>query len=278
MAYKIDLSLLDGVEAVTETVAVKDLEIDPRIQRPLDTNKVRKIYREFTPAGVGVLAVSERKNPRQLIVLDGQHRDAVLKKKLTEGGPAEIEAKVYRNLTRAQEAMLFLTLNNTTKPRATDKYRVAVEAGEPVAVAVDELLRVYGLKVSTFPADGNVSAVETLRRVWIRSEDRKWEPNLLQSTIITITKSWGLNTYGLKGMIIEAIAAMYDQYGDLLNMGDFIDGLREENPKTIVIEALQYARSRGRTPPMATAEILVDVYNKSHRGSRRLGEWRRRKW
>ena len=278
MSFKLDLSVLAGVKPTLEKVAVKDLEIDPSIQRPLDPNKVRKIYNEFTEAGLGVIAVSERRNPRQLIVLDGQHRDAVLKLVAAEGGLDVVDANVYRDLTKEQEALLFLTLNNTTKPRATDKYRVAVQAGDPAAVAIDEILRAYSLKVSTFPADGNVSAVETLRRIHLRSEKRGWEPNLLQQVVITIIRAWGQKEFALKGMVFEALAAMYDVYADRIDMQEFITNLSEENPKDLVLEAMHFARARNRMPSMALAEILGDVWNKHHRGSRRLPEWRHRAW
>jgi len=277
MAYKLDLSPLKGVKPVLERIRVEDLEIDPSIQRPLDPNKVRKIYNDFAEAGVGVVAVSARKNGA-MIVLDGQHRRSVLLLKLAEGGPEEVDANVYRDLTKEQEALLFLTLNNTTKPRATDKYRVAVQAGDEVATAIDGVLNTYGMKVSTFPSDGNVSAVETLRRIYVRSEKRGWEPNLLQQAVITITRAWGQKEWALKGLMFEALAAMYDVYADKLVMSEFITNLAEENPKDLILEALHFARARSRKPSMALAEILGDVWNKHHRGSRRLPEWRHRQW
>jgi len=280
MAYTLDLSFLDGLESTIEELDPRKLEIDPKIQRPLDVNKVRKIYNEFTQPGLNVLTVSRRTRPTQLIVVDGQHRwEAVLRRLADYGEPKLIRAEVFDKLTREQEALLFLTLNNGTKPRATDKYNVAVQAGEPVAAAIDQLLNAYGLKVSTFPIDGNVSAVDTLRRIYVTSEKMELEPNLLQVTLVTIAKAWEANSWSLKGMMFEAIAAIYREYKDLVNTGEFITKLSEKDPKQLVTDALHWSKVRGRTPAMALAEILVEVYNKGHRGDRyKLADWRRRKW
>lgn len=283
MAFNLDLSFLDNLSSEIEDIPVEDLEIDPSVQRPLDPNKVSKLFFQFTPKGVGTLAVSRREKPRRNIVLDGQHRHAVLLKKLPEGGPKTVRCEVFENLTKEQEAALFLTLNNTTKPRAVDKFKVAVEAGEKTAVAVMNLLDNYGIKLATYPNVRAVSAVDVMRRIYERSDKRGFEPNTLQLVLLTVERSWGsAGEYAFKGIMLDALAAVYDEYGDNLVVSEFIDRLRECKPRELVYEGQHHASVKKVKPSMGLAEVLVGVYNTDARGRKRTGksrlwDWGRRK-
>jgi hypothetical protein len=282
MAYKLDTSFLDELDSVIEEIDVEDLEVDPEIQRPLDHNKVARLFKEFTPAGVGTLAISRRTKPMRNIVLDGQHRLRVLERKLDHGGPKTVRCEVFEGLTKEQEAALFLTLNNTTKPRAVDKFKVAVTAGDETAIAVKAMLDTYGFKLADYPSNGNVSAVDVMRRIYIRSERRGTEPNVLQLTLLTLERAWEGAEYSLKGIMIDAIAALYEEYGDQLNVQDFITRLREVKARDLVFEGQHHAAVKKVKPAMGLAEVLVGVYNvdaggRARRGKSRLGDWRRRR-
>lgn len=281
MAYNLDNSALEKLESTIEIIDIDDLVVDPAIQRPLDMNKVRRLYNEFTPAGVGTLAVSRRVKPITNIVLDGQHRLKVLKLKLTEGGPKSVRCEVFTGLNTEQEAVLFLTLNNTTKPRAVDKFKVAVAAGDKTAVAVQQLMEGYGLSLATYPRNGNISAVDVMRRIYLRSEKKGFEPNTLQLTLLTLERAWGGAEYSLKGIMLDAVAALYDEYGDHLNVSEFIERLRDHKPRDLVFDGQHHAAVKKVKPAMGLAEVLVGVYNVDARGHRRTGksrlwDWRRR--
>lgn len=281
MAYNLDNTTLDELDSSIEVIDVNDLEVDPAIQRPLDMNKVRRLFKEFTPVGVGTLAVSRRSKPTRNIVLDGQHRLEVLRLKLQEDGPKAIRCEVFEGLTIEQEAALFLTLNNTTKPRAVDKFRIAVTAGDPTAVAVQKLLDSYGLVLATYPRNGNISAVDVMRRIYVKSEKKGFEPNTLQLTLLTLERAWEGSEYSLKGIMLDAVAAMYDEYGDLLNVQEFISRLRDHKPRDLVYDGQHHAAVKKVKPAMGLAEVLVGVYNVDARGRRRQGksrlwDWRRR--
>jgi hypothetical protein len=278
MAYLLDNAALDELESTIEIIDVEDLEVDPAIQRPLDKNKVRRLFKEFTAAGVGTLAVSRRTKPVRNAVLDGQHRLEVLRLKLAEGGPKAVRCEVFTGLTTEQEAALFLTLNNTTKPRAVDKFKVAVTAGDPTAVAVQKLLESYGLALATYPRNGNISAVDVMRRIYIKSEKRGFEPNTLQLTLLTLERAWGGAEYSLKGIMLDAVAAMYDEYGDHLNVSEFIERLRDHKPRDLVFDGQHHAAVKKVKPAMGLAEVLVGVYNTDSRGRRRVGKARLWDW
>ena len=282
MAYALDTKFLDELESHIEEIDVEDLEIDPDIQRPLDRNKVLRLFNEFTPAGIGTLAVSRRTKPKRNAVLDGQHRLEVLRLKLQEGGPKKVRCEVFENLTTEQEAALFLTLNNTTKPRATEKFRIAVTAGEPTAKAVNDLLSAYGFRLAAYPSNGNISCVDVMRRIYQRSVKRDLEPNTLQMTLLTLKGAWDGAEYSLKGIMVDAIAAMYDEYLDQLDPGEFVSRLREYKPRDLVFEGQHHAAVKKVKPAMGLAEVLVGIYNtdargRARRGKSRLWDWGRRR-
>jgi hypothetical protein len=281
MSYKVDLSFLDDLESEIVEIAVKDLEIDPKLQRPLDKNRVNAMFKEFTPSGIGTLAVSRRVRPTETIVIDGQHRLEVLRLKLPEGGPEVVRCEAFKNLTPKQEALLFLVLNRSAKVRAVDQFRLAVEAGEPTAVKVKELIDSYGFELATYPRTGNIQCVDVLRRVYEKSEKKDQMPNVLQLVLLTVEKAWRGQKGGVAGIMVTALAAIFDEYGDKLNVTEFIERLRDHKPMDLIFQGNQFAGYKKIKPAMGLAEVLVGVYNVDERGHRRQGnkrlwDWRRR--
>ena len=281
MSYKVDLSFLDDLESEIIEIPVEDLEIDPKLQRPLDKNRVNSMFKEFTPSGIGTLAVSRRTKPTANVVIDGQHRKAVLDLKLPEGGPKTVRCEVFKNLTAKQEALLFLVLNRSAKVRAVDQFRLAVEAAEPTAVKVKELLDAYGFELAIYPRSGNIQCVDVLRRVWERSEKKDQMPNVLQLVLLTVEKAWRGQKGSVAGIMVTALAAMFDEYGDKLNVSDFIVRLKDHKPMDLIFQGNQFAGYKKIKPAMGLAEVLVGVYNVDDRGYRRQGksrlwDWRRR--
>lgn len=278
MAYKLDLQFLNNLDSFIEDIPVEDLEVDPSIQRPLDPYKVSRLVKEFTPAGVGTLAVSRRIKPIRNIVLDGQHRHAALLRLISGGGPAKVRCEVFENLSKGQEAALFLTLNNTTKPRAVDKFRVAVEAGESTALAVMELLKAYDIPLATYPSPRQISAVDVMRRIYEKSEKQGYEPNTLQLVLLTVKHAWNGSDHGYAGIMLSAIGSMYDEYGDNLVVTEFVARLGDHKPLDLILEGRHHASVKQVLPAMGLAEVLVGKYNVDARGRRRTGKSRLWDW
>ena len=277
MAINLDLSDLLGLDYTMETLKVVDLEIDPAVQRPEDHNKIVRIFKKFTPAALGVLSVS-RRNTGRLIVLDGQSRLGVLQRKLPEGGPEEIECKVFDGLTRKQEAMLFNVLNDSTKVRAIDQFRVAAVAENQVVLAINEILNAYQFKVETGKGSGAVAAVAALQRIWTASEKAGKDPNILHLAVLTIFRAWGNSYDGMRAIILEGVAAFHDEYGSKVNQDRLVNRLKTfpGGPEGLFTAARQNAANRGVRPAMAVADLLVErVYNRGN--GTKLPQWRRRK-
>lgn len=283
MSFNLDLSFLNDLESYIEDIDVKALEIDPAVQRPEDRTKINRLAKNFTPSGLGTITVSRRSKPERNIVLDGQTRLRVVEKVGAEHGVTALRAEVFEKLTHAQEAALFVTLNDNTKAKATERFRMAVEAGDATSVAIMGLLNSYGFKLATYPSSKAISAVDVMRRIYERSEKQGFEPNTLQLVLITIERAWGGSTeYANKGIMMDALAAVYDEYGDHLVVAEFIERLREAKPQALIHDGQQQATYKKVKPTMGLAEVLVGVYNTNSRGGRRTGkarlwDWGRRK-
>lgn len=276
MSIKIDLQYLMGLETTIEEISIFDLEVDPEIQRDLERNKVLTIFKEFVPAAVGVLTVSRRAN-RQIVILDGQHRHDVLLKKAPEGGPDKVTCRVFTGLNKNQEAALFLALNHSTKPSATAKFRIQGTAGDPGTLAIYEILDQYGYTVGTNTTNGTVAAVKTLERIYRLSQKRKWEPNLLLLTLLVLNRAFGKDYDATRGVMLEAVSALLDEYPTNLDIDRLVEKLRSYGTANMVVtEGYSLAHSLGLRPAMGIAQVIVEkIYNRGP--GRKLTQWRRRR-
>lgn len=278
MVVNLNLDFLDDLKSEIEYLEVDSLSIDPVVQRPEDLNKIRRIFKRFTPSGVGTLLVSRRGDGTH-VVLDGQTRLKVLQRKLREGGPTHVRCEVFENLSEGQEAALFVTYNDSTKPRATDKFRVSGVAGDETVRGILEIIGNHGYKVSTFPADGNISAVTTMERVYRTSVKNNREPNTLELALIVLKRAYGMSYEATRGVVLEGVAAVLEEYGSRVDISRLVEKLRDVTDKArgLENEARSWAKIQNMIPSMALAAVVVFKYNEGTRGGRKsLPEWRRR--
>lgn len=263
-------------EFTVEELAVNDLVIDRRVQREgLNRVKVREIVTEYNHGALGVVTVSLRTD-RSLVIIDGQHR--VEATRIVTDNVGLIKCHVFRGLTLAEEAAMFLALNNTTKPPIIDKFKV-LRSAEGVkgdaARDIAELLGAYGFQISNVAANGNINAVNVVVRLYELSRKLDAEPNLIVATILTISRAWGNDRFGTQGPILEGIGRMYAEYGSRLDLDHLISVLKDYQggPRSLLGEARQLSALTKSKVSMAVAEILVTHYNKGRR-SRSLEKWR----
>lgn len=166
-------------------VRADTLTVDPRYQRPIQENKVRKIQTEFDPDAFGVLYVSARANGED-VILDGQQRQAAVLG--MDKGYQLVPAIVYTGLTVAQEAALFTLYNAVrTKPRPSDMYRAALTARDPHVVAIQAIIDNLGLAIGDGSGKRKVQSIASVRRIYdnvggdilhraLDVATRAWEP------------------------------------------------------------------------------------------------------
>lgn len=264
-----------------ELIQVSDLEIDRNVQRDGLTNSVvQTIVKNYNEAALGIVTVSRRKNGAQVII-DGQHRWRATSIVTTNEG--ELWCRVFEGLTLAEEAQMFLDLNNTTKPAYLDKFRVSQNTGSEEGRQnqnIAELANAYGYVVARTSGINHINAVQSCVKVYKLSVKNERDPNLLQLTFMAISRAWGNNDqHNVHGSVIEGIGYLWDEYGDRIDFDTLVDVMKDYKggSQTLIAEAGQMASLRRGRRAMAVAELLSEEYNKKKRaGKNKLHPWRRR--
>lgn len=258
-----------------EKLKVATLETDPRVQRPLNAKRVEAMVKNFSYAGLGVLAVS-RRNAVTDVLIDGQHRKEALLR--VSDGQGEALCHVYEGLSLADEAELFLLLNNSSKPNLIDKHLVSVTAGEEMAVDIERLVAEYGWKVSALGGPASITAIGSLQKIWRFSERVEADPHLITMALLAVTRAWGTQYAGVRGVILEGLAAMFNEYKDRLDLDRLVRTMKgtEDGPQGLHDRAQFYSKQERITMPMAVARLLVAQYNVGAK-TKALEGWRRRR-
>jgi hypothetical protein len=161
-----------------EVLEVSKLIVDESYQRPL-TSFVTRIEKNFDPALVGTIVVSERKNS-VFAVVDGWTRKTGAERR----GVTELPCIVYTGLSPQQEAALFSKLQKERRGIASyHRFRAAVAAGEDEAVQIQRLARECGYEIGT-NSKAQISAVAGLESVYRRA------PTLLERVLVIYKEAW----------------------------------------------------------------------------------------
>lgn len=260
-----------------ETIPAGRLKVDQRVQRDgLKMNKVQEFENKFNPDALGVIYVSRRgsEEGEADFIIDGWHRDEVAKRKDPN---YPLTCHVFRGLTVAEEALMFLDLNRSTPVSRLEKFKVSLEADDPTATLIDQITRSRGWTVSAVPANGNINAVAVLERIHDMSQKVEANPHLLDATLMVVTRAWGADREGTQSVILEGIASVIAHYGDQLNLTRLYEQLRERDggPRELHDNGKYMARSRKGRTAMGVAELVVDTYNKGAKG-KKLPNWGKR--
>jgi len=258
-----------------EWLSVGDLTIDRSVQRDhLDLGKVERIVKRFNPSALGIITVSQR-NAVTYIVLDGMHRTQAVKELTDNTG--KVLCHVFHDLTRKDEAQMFLDLNDGTQPTLIDKYQKRLITEDPTAVGIEELLHSYNFEIGNNNQNGFINAVGAVERVYLKSLKMEAEPNLLQLVLISITHAWGNNRDGAVSSILEGLGAFFAVHGASVDLDRFKRKLElyKGGPLGLLTDARGLAAIRKGKVSMAVAELLTDEYNKGAK-TKFLAAWKQR--
>ena len=151
-------------------VPLTQMRVNPLAQRELRPARVSRLAAEFDVEQMGTPTVSHRGDWYYLI--DGQHRIEALKIWLGTWEDQQIQCWCYEGLSEADEAEVFLKLNDTLTVRCFDRFKVAVQAGRTTEADIDRIVRALGLRISANRGSGGISAAGTLARVYARGGPR----------------------------------------------------------------------------------------------------------
>lgn len=258
-------------EPIFVRIHISLLHVDPIVQRALDPHRAAVMAEKFNPSAVGALIVNQRDDGKYFII-DGQHRHAAAVIAKYDG---KLNCIVHPGLPIAEEAALFLALNDSKLVQAIDKFRMRVLANEPDAVAINEIIEKYGWRTATSIANGSFAAVAAIEKVYngagVLSAGKY--PVLVKYVMWTINNAWGRDAAGAHAAIVGGIGQLFARYGQRVDGKKLAAEMAQLRPVDLVAKAKQLKDAQGGTIPPAMAAVLVGIHNKGRR-TNRLPDWR----
>lgn len=193
-------------EARLEWVPIEKMRVaEAQIaQRAMNTAWVDKLVAGFNLEEMGTPTVNLRDG--HYFIIDGQHRIEALRRLGFEND--SVECWVYEGMSEQEEAERFLTLNAQLNVDVFSKFKIAVNAGRPDEVAVNETLLRLGLVATTMDVPGATRAVGTLMKVHHRSGGE-----VLEQALRMVRDAYG--DPGLVAPVIDGIAHVVARHPEL---------------------------------------------------------------
>lgn len=261
-----------------EWVRLGDIHRDQSVNtRPVDTAWVERQVCDvgFDRRKFGVLTVSHRTGGKlpasEYVVLDGQNRIALA---LEAGVPEDtkVQVVVFSGLTRAQEAAIFLGLNDGRTVAPLYKFLGRVAAQEPAAVEIVRILESHRWVVRPGNNDGYAQAVTAYDAVF-RLDAKGY---VLDTTVAVITNAWGHKSAAMRSVLIKGVAAVIGRYGSDLSLSQLVDRLKSYKGGAVGLyaDAKGLHAYRGGSIASAVSEVIVNAYNKGRKSATRVDDWR----
>lgn len=231
-------------------VNITDMKVSPLAQREMKQARVDKIAANFDAEMIGVPILSLR--DEAYYIVDGQHRVNAL---INIGwGDQELQCWVYQGLSEADEAEMFLVLNDILMVEAMSRYKVGITAGREIECDIDRVVRGHGMVVSRDDVPGAIMAVGTLRKLYTMSDAKT-----LARTLNIIGKAYG--DAGLEAAVIEGIGLLCHRYNGQLDDQRAIEKLGEMrggvNGLTNSANKIRLATGNAKAHCLAAAAVEV---------------------
>ena len=173
-----------------------------------------------------------------------------------------IPCRVHEGLSVADDAELFLALNNQKAVSALDKYRVGVTKGIGPAFEVEQVISSLGLKVGA--NGGNVNAVAA-----VLSIHKTRGAEVLKRALAIAKESFSdpKDTSKFAGDLLHGIVMVICRKNSPVDDKDLIHSLRKTSATKLVHDArLLPTKNSARN----MADTLVGQYNYQRSGAKRL--------
>lgn len=264
--------MTDGA-AIRRTVEVKldELVVGLDVQRSLDQRRVDKLAAAFNSDAMGSLTISLRNDGTRAII-DGQHRWAAATQ---VGYDQAVNAIQYEGLTTAEEANLFLTLNDAKQVQPIDKFRARVLSGELRALTIRETLARHGWTVRISADPWTITAIGAVEKVYdgmgvVQGDD----PTLLDNTMTVVTGAWHGNPQSTNASILTSLGKFIGWYGAAVDYDKLINELANLKPRALVADFRSIREISRVDMANAGARVLQGVHNKGRRtAGNKLPEW-----
>lgn len=263
---KPNIAKLDKPSKLVELHA-GEFSVDLKVQREVNEVRAREMAANFQPQSLGLITASKRADGH-IYALDGAHRISAARLAKYDG---LLATRLFENLTLQEEAGLFLSLNSTRAVQAIDRFKVRITMGDPSAVAINKVLKHYGLAVDWASNETRniVSAVGTLEKVYkgagVRPEGEY--PDLVDKVLSSIRRAYGDNTERttFNRPMLEGLGILWATFGNRIDRERLTHVLQETVPRQITALSRTLRDAKGGTLGEAAAETLHRLYNHRHR-------------
>lgn len=254
-----------GAPTRQEWLSASDLIMDERYQRDVSETHVRKLAKDFRSDLLGKISVNERPDGT-VVVIDGQHRIAAMRKKYGPHVDIKVSCDVYRKQTVMEEAELFDAFNRRRKSTtARHNFKVALEINDPTALRIDQIATAhgYGLEiVRSRPSHGKIAVSPIMTIIRSRGENG-W--SIAEQTVSIIRDVYGDDTEELHAGDVTAIAAFLAKYANhpKFRRTRLVEVLKDSGPAKLWrdIEDLRLALRTSAE----SAGLRVILYRYNHR-------------
>ncbi|MET9554521.1 DUF6551 family protein [Streptomyces sp. NPDC006645] len=252
-----------------ELLAPDSVTTDDRVNtRPVDRSWVARRLREgFDEKRLGVPTVSARPDGT-FVWLDGQNRGALCM--AANRGDLKISMKVFRGLTLAEEAELFLGLNDNRRVAPIYKFLAEVTAGRPEALRITRIATENGWTVSDAGGPSNIAAVAALSTIY-----RSTTPpgTTLRTVLSILTQAWGHTPEAVSAHLLHGMASVVNGCPELIPAAMVKKlALHDGGPVSIVGKGRGFRSATGCTVTQGVDQVMRGIYNSSRRAGR-LETW-----
>jgi hypothetical protein len=259
-----------------EYLKVDDLKRDPEINvRPIDETRAKRYAANFDIDAMGVIEVSRRSDGTN-VILDGQHRIEALRFMGWNG--EKIPCKVFRGLTKSQEATRFILLNTQVAIKFLDKFLSRLTAKDKIACAIQEIVKASGYVIDRTQRDGVIVAAKALEDIYVGKNQkiRGANPKALCGTLQAVTDAWGRTAHAVNATVLFGIGSFLLRYGEDVKLTRLIEKLRAVSggPLGLVNRGKGKRELHGGDIASGIGHYLTDQYNAGLRGKGRLPGWR----
>lgn len=236
----------------TRFLYVNQLKTDESYQSPVNESQVNKITKNFNPDFLHTIVVAQRENG-DLYILDGQHRVVALKRI----GFKEVEAVVHTRMSMEEEAEMYRMLNERPTKSPNAKAKAELQAGYPVAIAIDSCVKGQELEVDYDKeklAERKIGAYSTLKRIY-----KKFGEENLSLTLHLIKFSFGTKSKYFSAVMMEGVSKFIAIYKDKIDTDKLIHRMQSTGFEKFVNKCSKYESSfsKKECPPL----VMVDIYN-----------------
>ena len=216
-----------------EVVLREELIVDHRYQRKL-TDFVNKVRREWNPALVGTLIVSERPDGEKAII-DGQTRWEG-----SEGHVDSLPCLIYEGLTMAEEAELFADLQTKRRGMRTyDRFRAQLQAGKEPAPTIARIAQANGYDLDVEETGQTLRAIAALEKVLSDADEEH-----LEDVLRTIAAAWGPTYEAASAQMIRGVSRFILNQ-ERIDLERLVERLSRTTPDVLRHRASAISQGRG---------------------------------